>query len=260
MSLKTLSQLTGLAAPDGSVQGTLVDSTGNLVGEVQQDGAIKFSTEEIQKYIIGSTGSNGTNSLVEKSGLNLSPSDNIVGGVDFTTVHSYGATGDSVSGKPSLIVFDSIKNQPTVLFNKVQINSPFDGSSEFGRIEAFGYFHNPHDAEVQYIDVNYKRPDGYVTYKQIGHSEIDPSGNFKLELPFEGATQIGTWELLSSTITLTDNSVYQISFSNSEEPKTFETIDARPYDNSGMQSIGTNQSLPANVVNFENEYFSKQMV
>ena len=62
--------------------------------------------------------------MVEKSGLNLSPSDNIVGGVDFTTVHSYGATGDSVSGKPSLIVFDSIKNQPTVLFNTVQINSP----------------------------------------------------------------------------------------------------------------------------------------
>ena len=76
-------------------------------------------------------------------------------------------------------------------------------------------------------------------------------------MPFEGATQIGTWELLSSTITLIDNSVYQTSFSNSEEPKTFETIDARPYDNSGMQSIGTNQTLPANVVNFENEYFSK---
>ena len=50
-------QLTGLVAPDGSAQkGTLVDSTGNPVGEVTRWCNQIFSRRN-SKYIIGSTGS-----------------------------------------------------------------------------------------------------------------------------------------------------------------------------------------------------------
>ncbi|MDA8717558.1 hypothetical protein N9M78_06365, partial [Alphaproteobacteria bacterium] len=250
--------LSGLTDANGLQKGSIVDIAGNIVGTVNNSGEVEFSPNEIQKYILATDNKPNVGSSTIKTGLGLDPTNNVVGELDYTTVHSYGGTGDSVSGKPGLIIYESSNNQPTVIFTKVQINSPLENSSSFGRVEAFGHFHNPDKNDVQYIDINYKRPDGFTGYKQIRHDEIDPNGGFKLELAYEGDSQLGSWELLSTTITFVDNTVNQTNFSNDTESKTFEVIDARPYDGNGMgPAIGTNQSLPTNIVTFENAYFSK---